>query len=192
MRKIQHIIFLLVAFLLPSCSIDSSKADFDKLYSDALYIYYPPTKEIINPLHTALAYLNFQERRDRAELKSFIGVDPVKTEWCAAFVNAVLHHNNIPGSAEFTEYPLLARSFLEWGEPIKKEELQPGDIVIFPRGKEGWKGHVGFFVETRVINNREYFFILGGNQDDKVSIEAYPSNTALGMRRYTVFKRTLL
>ena len=30
------------------------------------------------------------ERTDRAELAAYVGVDPVRTEWCAAFVNAVM------------------------------------------------------------------------------------------------------
>ena len=39
---------------------------------------------------TAQPYIGLQERENRKEIKALTGVDPVRTEWCAAFVNAVL------------------------------------------------------------------------------------------------------
>lgn len=129
-----------------------------------------------------MEYLDYDERKDRSVLKKFLGVDPSKTEWCAAYVNSVLKKSGIPGSESVSNVPLMARSFLDWGWPIKVPE--PGDIVVFPRGNRGWQGHVGFYIETKIIDGIEYYIILGGNQDDKVSLKMYKASSAIGIRRY--------
>ena len=41
-------------------------------------------------LDVAEAKLGMNEYQDRTALKQYVGVDPRYTEWCAAFVNAVL------------------------------------------------------------------------------------------------------
>ena len=121
---------------------------------------------------------------DRSQLREFLGVDPVRTEWCAAFVNSVLAAAGIPGSASVHHNPLLARSFLTWGEGVSRENIQPGDVVVFPRGWEGWQGHVGFYVETVWEDDVEYWAILGGNQQNSVSVDLYPASRAIGIRRW--------
>jgi uncharacterized protein (TIGR02594 family) len=131
-------------------------------------------------------YVGFNERRNREPLKKFLGVDPVNYEWCAAFVNAALRSRGIAGSESVSENPLLARSFLNWGEKV--EEPQIGDVIVFPRGYEGWQGHVGFYYLTTVVDGVEYYAILGGNQNDEVSYELYPSSDAIGIRRPTVYQ----
>jgi uncharacterized protein (TIGR02594 family) len=133
---------------------------------------------------TAQPYIGLQERQDRTQLRELVGVDPVRTEWCAAFVNAILEKDNIPGSDTVSEYPLTARSFLEWGNRIDKTEIKRGDIVVFPRGNQGWQGHVGFYVETQVHNGIEYWVILGGNQQNQVRYDLYSPRKALGIRRW--------
>jgi cell wall-associated NlpC family hydrolase len=80
-------------------------------------------------------------------------------------------------------YPLTARAFLDWGQKISKQDIKPGDIVVFPRGNQGWQGHVGFYLKTQTINGVEYYLILGGNQRNKVSIVPYRASRALGIRR---------
>jgi hypothetical protein len=59
-----------------------------------------------------------------------------------------------------------------------------GDIVVFPRGDQGWQGHVGFYVKEQVIDDKLYYYILGGNQKNKVSVELYPADKAIGIRRH--------
>ena len=135
-----------------------------------------------NPALTASQYINYSENTHRAELAAYIGVDPKRTEWCAAFVNAVLTESGIPNNI-LHEYPYAARSFLEWGTAIGTP--YPGDLIIFPRGNEGWQGHVGFYLSTTIINNIKYYYILGGNQRNKVSIDLYRASTAIGMRHYS-------
>lgn len=135
-------------------------------------------------LVNAYQYIGYSQRTHRAELKEFMGIDPVRTEWCAAFVNAVLDESGMPGSATVSAYPLTARSFLQWG--VSVDEPKPGDIVVFPRGKEAWQGHVGFYLGTSIIGDRVYYQILGGNQNNKVSIELYPANRAIDIRRHNI------
>lgn len=130
----------------------------------------------------ALRYIGYSQRTHRAELKELLGVDPVRTEWCAAFVNAVLAESGIPGSDTVSQYPLTARSFLDWGVRVKDPE--PGDVVVFPRGSEAWQGHVGFYLRTQIIDGVKYYYILGGNQDNKVSIDVFRASRAISIRRF--------
>jgi uncharacterized protein (TIGR02594 family) len=134
------------------------------------------------PVDTAITHIGLSERQDRKELKDLIGVDPVRTEWCAAFVNAILEINNIPGSSSVSDVPLMARSFLKWGEEIHPNDIQYGDVVIFPRGNSEWKGHVGFYAGTYVQTGE--WIILGGNQNNEVKYSLYYPGRALAVRRY--------
>lgn len=133
-------------------------------------------------MNSADAYVGMNERKNRSELRSFIGLDPVNYEWCAAFVNAVLESRNVPGSGIFNDNPLLARSFLEWGKEVKTPRR--GDLVVFPRGNQGWQGHVGFYVTSYIDEGTEYYIILGGNQDDEVSYARFNAKTAISIRRW--------
>lgn len=137
-----------------------------------------------NHVNDAIQFIDYHEYSNRKELKEFIGVDPYRIEWCAAFVNAILHSNNIPGSESVSSYPLTARSFLKWGTEVSNPRL--GDLVVFPRGSQGWQGHVGFYMGTEFRDNQEYYLILGGNQNDSVTIDLYPAKQALSIRRMVV------
>ena len=131
----------------------------------------------------AVEYINLNETNDRQEIKAFVGVDPVRTEWCAAFLNAVHESSGIPSLNTIEhEYPLTARGYLDWG--VEVDYPLPGDVVVFPRGNQGWQGHVGLFIEHREINGVLYFMILGGNQNNSVSIEPYRADMAIGIRRH--------
>ena len=145
----------------------------------------------INPAFKAASYLGYTERTHRAELKELTGVDPVRTEWCAAFINAVLEESGITSNNDH-KYPLTARAFLDWGMSVSKEDIKPGDIVVFPRGTQGWQGHVGFYLRSTDINGVEYYYILGGNQSNKVSIELYRASRALGIRSHSESNQTFL
>ena len=142
---------------------------------------------VLDSVVTAQPYLGLEERSHRAELKELLDVDPVRTEWCAAFVNSVLEIDGIPNLNDQTKYPpLMARSFLYWGERVVRADIQSGDVVIFPRGTQGWQGHVGFYVDTQMHNGREYWIVLGGNQNNEVRYDFYSPNRALGIRRYPI------
>jgi uncharacterized protein (TIGR02594 family) len=130
------------------------------------------------PIHSASEMVFMHEKTHRKELKAFLGVDPVQYEWCAAFMNAILKKHDIPGSESVSEYPLMARSFLDWGETVNEPQI--GDILIFSRGNDGWQGHVGFYAGK---SGNDYL-VLGGNQNDKVSVMKYSGKRLLGIRRF--------
>ena len=132
-------------------------------------------------LSSAERMVGMNEYSNRSELREFMGVDPVRYQWCAAFVNSILELHSIPGSESVSDNPLMARSFLDWGTVV--DEPRVGDIVVFPRGNQGWQGHVGFYTETVIIDNVSYYVILGGNQNNQVSYDLYAANRAIGIRR---------
>ena len=169
-------IAILILTFLPSCKI--SIGDREVVSSPPLF---PLFQEKVLISDYAETLFGLHESRDREVLTRILGVDPVVTEWCAAFVNAILKDQDIPGSESVSETPLLARSFLDWGEEV--EEPKRGDLVIFERGTEGWQGHVGFFINKTVRNGQTYYLILGGNQNNEVSIDLYSTEKLLGIRR---------
>lgn len=130
-------------------------------------------------MQTATRFVGMREDENRKELAAFIQqaglqVNPDSTAWCAGFTNAVLHANGIQGTDA-----LNARSFLEWGTATTNP--QAGDVVVLYRGNpSGWQGHVGFFAGFDQQGNVQ---ILGGNQGDKVSVEAFPTSRVLGYRK---------
>lgn len=139
-----------------------------------------------DPSLKAQEYIGLDENIDRKKLKELVGVDPARTEWCAAFVNAVLDLQNIPGSESVSDYPLMARSFLDWGDKVEGDP-QRGDVVIFPRGDRGWQGHVGFFIR----DTGKAWVILGGNQDNTVNYALYDPSKVIDVRRNNYQKNSL-
>ena len=98
-----------------------------------------------------------------------------ETAWCAAFVGSVLEQVNVSSTRK-----LDARSYLGWGEVVEPEDAREGDVMVFYRGdKNGWQGHVGFFVSETASG----YEILGGNQNDSVSVGTYSKERLLGVRR---------
>lgn len=91
--------------------------------------------------------------------------------WCAAFTNAMLIRAGIKGNGS-----LMARSFESWGQEVKSPIL--GCIGVKKRVGAGWVGHVGFVVGA----NATRIFLLGGNQQDKVSIADFPK------KEFTAFR----
>ena len=96
------------------------------------------------------------------------GID--KIPHCAAFVNWCLEQAGIKGTKSG-----LARSYLHWG--YKTPPLL-GCIVVLRRGVDPVKGHVGFFLDE----SRGFIRILGGNQGDRVGINAYSTLRLLDYR----------
>lgn len=169
----KHIILLLLASAVSACELEFNASD--NFLSRAI----PAQEQTL--AHKAYYYLGLEEQKDRKLLKDITGVDPVTTEWCAAFVNMVLLENDIPTSAAVSDYPLMARSFLQWGTAV--DEPKKGDIIVFERGESGWQGHVGFYLNSKIVNGQKVYYVLGGNQNDKVSIMIYPADKLLSIRR---------
>ena len=133
------------------------------------------------PVDTAVKLDGLDEKHHRTQIKELIGIDPRQYEWCAAFVNSILELHDIPGSESVSEHPLLARGFLNWGVPTDQPEY--GDIVVLTRGRAGWQGHVGFYIDTVVIDGVEKILVLGGNQNNQVGFDAYNASRLLGYRK---------
>lgn len=91
--------------------------------------------------------------------------------WCAAFVGACLRRSGVVPSGS-----LRARSYLDWGERLSV--ARPGAIVVLSRGSSPATGHVGFL--TALEPDRVQ--ILGGNQNDQVSLAWFPRRRVLGFR----------
>lgn len=133
------------------------------------------------PAEVAASFIGFSEGEEQSTLSSFIAratgqnIDVRSTAWCAAFVNAALGAKGQRGTGK-----LNAKSFLDWGTAVANP--QQGDIAVFDRGDPGsWQGHVGFYVGES--EKPGYVRILGGNQNNKVSIRDYPISKLRGFRR---------
>ena len=92
------------------------------------------------------------------------------TAWCGLWMAYVALQAGWPPPVN----PLWARNWLDWGTPQKRAAL--GDVLVFSRGKGG---HVGVYVGE----DGTAFHVLGGNQDDRVSIKRIAKNRLLGIRR---------
>lgn len=143
-------------------------------------IIYPSQRKVLHTAVQEYGVENFDKSNNPEVLKYFkeTGFGYIKTDetsWCAAFVNYCVKLNGY-------QYPhsLTARSWLDQG--IKVTNPKTGDIIIFWREKKnGWKGHVAFFVEEDKENGLIYCY--GGNQDGKVCVKAYPEERVLAYRR---------
>ena len=137
-------------------------------------------KQINTAYQLASSYLGKSERDDKIMLATtfhrMLGspIDPRKVPWCAAFVNSVEKAAGRKGTGS-----LAAKSFLNYGTPTKLPTQ--GDIVVLNSPSRGSAfGHVGFF--AGFTDNGRSVKILGGNQNDKVSIKKYPVALVAGYR----------
>lgn len=106
-----------------------------------------------------------------------------ETPWCSAFVHFIAWLLNLPRAKS-----LSARRWLTVGLPVELKDAIVGfDVVILSRG-EGPQpgadvlaapGHVGFYAgrEGQTIK------LLGGNQGNAVSVQGFPLERVLGIRR---------
>jgi len=98
-----------------------------------------------------------------------------ETAWCSAFANWVAMKAGCERSKK-----LNARSWLDVGENIYHPML--GDIVVLWRDDiTSWKGHVAFYINY--IKDEKYIYLLGGNQGNKVCIQAYPIGRVISYKR---------
>lgn len=98
-----------------------------------------------------------------------------ETAWCSAFANWVAKKSGYSYSGK-----LNARSWLNIGQSINTPDV--GDVVVLWReNPTSWKGHVGFFIKQ----TKGFVYVLGGNQNNKVCIQAYPKNRVLEYKKLT-------
>jgi uncharacterized protein (TIGR02594 family) len=86
--------------------------------------------------------------------------------WCAAFLGSVLQEAGLKGTGS-----LMARSYERWGIPLNR----PRYGCIGVKTRRGG-GHVTFVLGETPTN----YICLGGNQGDRVCIEAIPKRATSG------------
>jgi uncharacterized protein (TIGR02594 family) len=119
---------------------------------------------------------------DNAQIDAFLRLDQPEsglkdeTPWCSAFVNWISWLLRLPRSKS-----LAARSSLSIGIPVNLDDAEAGfDIVILWRDSPtAATGHVGFYAGREGEN----VLVLGGNQNNRVSIQSFSADRVLGVRR---------
>ena len=94
-----------------------------------------------------------------------------ETAWCAAFLGSCLERAGFVSTRS-----LMARSYLGWGEPLG--EFRTGAIAVLSRTADPTLGHAGFLIGETA----DSIILLGGNQNDAVTVEAFPRTRLLGLR----------
>lgn len=93
-----------------------------------------------------------------------------ETPWCGLFASIVMARAGRPIAKD----PLRALSWAEWGVPVTIPMY--GDILTF---KRDGGGHVGLYA----AEDDQFYYVLGGNQGDKVSISPKRKETLFAARR---------
>lgn len=89
--------------------------------------------------------------------------------WCGLFVAYVFSQIGVIP----VDQPLWAKSWTSFGFGLSEPAF--GCVTVFSRNGGG---HVGFYLGE----NASYYFILGGNQSDMVSIKQIAKNRAIAFR----------
>lgn len=95
--------------------------------------------------------------------------------WCGLFVGICAKRAGFP----FDQRVLSARAWVHWGNPVNitnDEHPMLGDVLIFVRSGGG---HVGLYAGE----DETAYYVLGGNQDDEVSIARIAKSRLLAARR---------
>lgn len=108
------------------------------------------------------------------------GIDQLadETPWCSAFLNGIAWQEQLPRS-----HSARARSWLDVGMSIDRDQVQCGDVVVLSRDAAGPQaGHTGLFAGWNEMRVR----LLAGNQGNAVSIASFASDRIVGLRRITL------
>lgn len=96
------------------------------------------------------------------------------TAWCSAFANWCMIYAGKEGTDS-----AWALSWRNWGTTDAAPAR--GSLVVWERiVGDATRGHVAFLLEDRGAT----LFVLGGNQSNRVSRQAYPRNGMVGRTRY--------
>jgi len=99
----------------------------------------------------------------------------IDTSWCSAFACTVMQRAGLPHP-----HSAAARHWIPWGRAL----LLPvyGAVLIFARGVDQTRGHVGFSAQLLFHPDAREVSCLAGNQRNKVCIASHPMHTLLGVR----------
>ena len=110
-------------------------------------------------------------------------VDADEVSWCAACASSACLEAGLPMPP--VNVNLMARSFLTWGVKVELDDVQPGDIAVWPRGNSSWQGHVNVVEKVADL----FVSCIGGNQsglkggDAVTRAKPRAKSEALGFRR---------
>lgn len=117
---------------------------------------------------TAKQYIGMSERGSRKSLRKMLGVDPVRVQWCGAFLGLVARKAGyrLPASHN------IAASWSRFGRSVSLKQAKRGDIVVL-------RGHVTIFsgfAKGKVCG-------VGGNQSNAVRESCYRTSRVVAVRR---------
>ena len=92
--------------------------------------------------------------------------------WCAAFTCWVLQQAGYKSTKS-----AWARDFEKYGMRVSKPEY--GCIMGFERNGPGGDSHVAFYTGRE---DQNYYYVLGGNQDNQVKVKGYAKKDLIYMR----------
>lgn len=105
-----------------------------------------------------------------------LGLDKIYRDddiaWCGLFIAYIVHLTG----REPVSAPLWARNWAKWGVPVEQDDAKLGDILVFIRSGGG---HVGLYI----AEDKDTFYVLGGNQGNTVSITRIAKSRLLAVRR---------
>lgn len=135
--------------------------------SEPKWLTYARTKigerEIAGPRHNPWIV------RGLAKLKAWWSDD--ETPWCGFFVAHCMEEVGL----HFPKHWYRAKGWIEYGSRLRSTHVAPGAILVFDRAGGG---HVGFYVGESL----RYFYVLGGNQGNKVSIVPIAKERCVAIR----------
>ena len=123
-------------------------------------------EEIAGPKHNPEIVAYFADSKNA-------GIQNDEVAWCAAFVGAVLERSGI----ESTRSP-MARSYESFGQPVPVDSPRYGCLAVLKRTNDPRFGHVGFVTGWTDKTVK----LLGGNQNDAVSIAGYDRERVVALR----------
>lgn len=114
-------------------------------------------------------YLGYHEKHQQEKLQEFfkkndIKCDPAKDGWCAYYVYNILENAGYKTPKIKYDWQIpLRRTYNKYG---KKSKGDIGDLALW----KGIPGHIGIVAQKDLDGS---VWILGGNQDNKVSLNRY-------------------
>lgn len=105
--------------------------------------------------------------------------DDSDTAWCAIFVGSCARALGY----ETPDKPYAAIAWEKAGTNVGHlEAARQGDVIVVTRGaRSDWRRHVGFLVRDERAAGRVW--LLGGNQSNAVTVEAFDIDTITAIRR---------
>lgn len=127
-------------------------------------------KEVPGPGVNAWIKSMWLDLKNGAWLWKSYGQDDSKLPWCGAFVAYCLAKSGMTYPANYAS----AKAWVNWGTAITRPMV--GAVAVFQR-KGG--GHVGFVTAVRWNGD---LVILGGNQNDGVTVADFPVRDLVALR----------